>query len=159
MIFARLKEIWILNKREEVAVESLTVGPSCQVLLPLDQGEVRRRFLRDGEVSDQIVDTNVIPGHLRSDLPPFPHGGDTRRGLSSTMVAWRRCSAIRRSSQASRACLGVSYSTSESWRSFIGGELDRRGLRQAWPRAGGAPVRARRRCAAVFITDECGRAL
>jgi len=30
MIFARLQEIWILNKREEGAVESLTAVPACQ---------------------------------------------------------------------------------------------------------------------------------
>jgi len=36
MIFGRLREIWILNKREEGAVEPVTAGPACQVLLPLD---------------------------------------------------------------------------------------------------------------------------
>jgi len=34
MIFARLHKIWNLNKREEGTVESLTAGPTCQVLLP-----------------------------------------------------------------------------------------------------------------------------
>jgi len=67
MIFARLQEIWNLNKREEGAVESLTAGPACQVLLPVDRDEVRRRFLCDDEVSDQTEDTNVILGHLRTD--------------------------------------------------------------------------------------------
>jgi len=34
MISPRLQRIWILNKRLEGAVESLTAGPACQVLLP-----------------------------------------------------------------------------------------------------------------------------
>jgi len=67
MVFARLQEIWILNKREEGAVEPLTAGPACQVLLPLDRDEVRRRFLYDGKVFDQTEDTNEIPGHMRTD--------------------------------------------------------------------------------------------
>jgi len=36
MIFARLQEIWILNKREEGTVESLTAGPARQ--RPREQG-------------------------------------------------------------------------------------------------------------------------
>ena len=44
----------------------LTPGPTCQVLLPLDRGDVHRRFLRDGEVSGQTKGTNVIPRHLRT---------------------------------------------------------------------------------------------
>ena len=67
MIFARLHEIWNLNKREEGAVVSLTAGPACQVLLPLDRDDVHRRFFRDGEVSGQTEDTNVIPGHMQTD--------------------------------------------------------------------------------------------
>ena len=67
ILFARLQEIWILNKREEGAVEPLTAGPACQVLLPLDRDEVHRRFLHDGEVSGETEDTNVIPGHLQTD--------------------------------------------------------------------------------------------
>jgi len=67
MIFAILQEILNLRKIEEGAVVPLTVGPACQVLLPLDRDEVHQRFLHDGEVSDQTKDTNVIPGHLRTD--------------------------------------------------------------------------------------------
>jgi len=66
MIFARLQEIWILNKREEGAVESLTAGPACQVRLPHDRDDVHQRFLRDGEVFGQTKGTNVIPRHLRT---------------------------------------------------------------------------------------------
>jgi len=66
MIFARLQEIWILNKREEGAVEPLTADPACQVILPLDRGDVHRRFLRDGKVSGQTKGTNVIPRPLRT---------------------------------------------------------------------------------------------
>jgi len=66
MIFARLQEIWISNKREEGAVESLTAGPACQALLPHDRDDVHRRFLHDGEVSGQTKGTNVIPRPLRT---------------------------------------------------------------------------------------------
>jgi len=103
MIFARLQEIWILNKREEGNDVSLTAGPACQDRLPLDRGDVHQRFLRDGEVSGPTKGTNVIPRHLRTDRPPFSHGGATGRGLPSTMAARWRCSTIRRSSQAGTA--------------------------------------------------------
>jgi len=73
--FARLQEIWNLNKIEEGAVVSLTAGTACQVLFPLDRGDVHRRFLRDSEVSGQTKGTNMIPRHLRAGWPPFPHGG------------------------------------------------------------------------------------
>ena len=77
---------------------SLTAGPACQVRLPHDRDDVHRRFLRDGEVFGQTKGTNVIPRHLRTGGPSFPHGGATGKGLPSTMAARRRCSAIRRSS-------------------------------------------------------------
>ena len=120
MIFTRLQEIWILNKRKEGNGVSLTAGPACQVRLPHDRDDVHRRFLCDGEVSGQTKGTNVIPRHLRTGWPPFPHDGATGRGLPSTMEARRRCSAIRRSSQVSRAWSRVSYRTSELRRSFLG---------------------------------------
>jgi hypothetical protein len=40
---------------------TLTVDPACQGRLPHHRGDSRRRFLRDGEVSDQTKGTNVIP--------------------------------------------------------------------------------------------------
>jgi len=61
MIFARKPKIQILNKRKGGKEVTLTVDPSCQVLLPHDRGDFRRRFLRDGEVSGQTKGTNVIP--------------------------------------------------------------------------------------------------
>jgi len=59
-------KICILNKREEGAVVSLTVGPACQALLPHDRDDAHRRFLRDGKVFGQTKGTNVIPRHLRT---------------------------------------------------------------------------------------------
>ena len=152
MKFARLQEIWNLNKREEAAVESLTAGPTCQVLLPLDRDDVHRWFLHDGEVSGQTEDTNVILGHLRTDWPPFPHGGATGRGSPSTMAARRRCSAIRRSSQAGRACPMVSYSTSELWRGFLGKWLGSKRCGEGKAREDRTPAETRRRCASCPAT-------
>jgi len=152
MIFARLQEIWILNKREEGAVVPLTVGPPCQVLLPLDRDDVHRRFLRDGEVSDQTEGTNVIPRHLRTDWPPFPHGGATGRGSPSTMAARWRCSAIRRSPQAGRVRPRVSYSTSELRRSFLGKRLGLKRCGKGWPREDRTPAETRWRCASRTAT-------
>jgi len=152
MIFARLPEIWNLNKREEEAVESLTAGPACQVLLPLDRDDVHRRFLHDGKVSGQTEDTNMNPSHLRTDWPPFPHGGATGRGLPSTIAAQLWCSAIRRSSQASRVSPRVSFSTSELWRSFLGKWLGLKRCGEGWPREDRAPAKTRRRCASCPAT-------
>jgi len=61
MIFARKSKIQILNKRKGGKEVTLTVDTSCQVLLPLDRGESRWRFLRDGEVSSQTKGISVIP--------------------------------------------------------------------------------------------------
>jgi hypothetical protein len=61
IIFVRKPKIRILNKRKGGKEETLTVDPICQVLLPRGRGDVRRRFLRDGEVSGQTKGTNVIP--------------------------------------------------------------------------------------------------
>ena len=64
------QEIWFLQesqksgfwiKEKEGKRESLTVGPICQALLPHGRGDLRRRFLRDGEVSGQTQGINVIP--------------------------------------------------------------------------------------------------
>jgi len=120
--------------------------------LPHGRGDSHRWFLRDGEVSGQTKGTNVIPRPLRTDWPPFPRGGATRNGFPSTMAARRRCSALRRSSQAGRARPRVSYSTSGLRRSFLG---SRHGLRRcglSWPRESQTPVETRRRCASCPAT-------
>jgi len=158
MIFARLQEIRNLNKREEGAVVSLTAGPACQVLLPLDRGDVHQRFLRDSEVSGQTEGTNVIPRHLRAGCPPFPDGGATGSGSPSTMAARRRCSAIHRSSQAGRAWPRVSYGTIELRRSFLGRWLGLKRCGKSWPREDRTSAETRRRCAscpATVIVVEC----
>jgi len=152
MIFARLQEIWIWIKEKEGNDVSLIAGPACHVRLPHDRDDVRRRFLRDGEVSGQTKGTNVIPRPLRTGWSPFPHGGATEKGLSSTMAARRRCSALRRSSQASRAWPRVSYSTSELRRSFLGRWLGLKRCGTSWPREGRAPAETRRRCASCPAT-------
>jgi len=152
MIFARLQEIWIWIKEKEGNDVSLTAGPACQVRLPHDRDDVHRRFLRDGEVSGQIKGTNVIPRPLGTEWPSFPHGGATGRGLPSTMAARRRCSAIRRSSQAGRAWSRVSYNTSELQRSFLGRWLGLKRCGTSWPREGRTPAETRRRCASCAAT-------
>ena len=130
----------------------MTVGPACQVLLPLDWDDVQRWFVRDGEVSSQTEGTNVIPSHLPTDWPPFPHGGVTGRGSLLTMAARRRFSAIRRSPQASRACSRVSYSTSELQWSFLGRWLGLKRCGKGWPREDRTPTETRRRCASCSAT-------
>ena len=64
------QEIWFLQesqksgfwiKEKEAKRESLTGGPTRQALLPRGRGDLRRRFLHDGEVSGQTQGINVIP--------------------------------------------------------------------------------------------------
>jgi len=131
---------------------SLTADPTPQVLLPHDRDDVHRRFLRDGEVSGQAKGTNVIRRPLRTGWPPFPHGGATGRGLPSNLAARRRCSALRRSSQAGRARPSVSYSTSGLWWSFLGRRLGLKRCGMSWPREGPTPAETRRRCASCPAT-------
>jgi len=130
----------------------LTAGPACQGHLPHVRDDIHRRFLRDGEISGQTKGTNVIPRPLRNDWPPFPHGGATENGLPSTMAARRRCSALRRSSQAGRARSRVSYSTSELRWSFLGRWLVLKRCGMSWPREGRTPAETRRRCASCPTT-------
>ena len=54
---------------------TLTVDPSCQVLLPHGRGDFRRRFLRDGEVSGQTTAEPPEGAHRRR----WPLGGGARR--------------------------------------------------------------------------------
>jgi len=131
---------------------SLTAGPACQGRLPHGRGDSHRRFLRAGEVSGQPTGINVIPRPLRTDWPPFPRGGATGNGLPSTMAARRRCSALRRSSQAGRARPRVSYSTSGLRRSFLGRRLGLRRCGMSWPRESPTPAETRRRCASCPAT-------
>ena len=84
--------------------------------------------------------------------PPFPHGGATGKGLPSTMAARRRCSALRRSSQAGRAWPRVSYSTSELRRSSLGRWLGLKRCGMSWPRESRTPAETRRRCASCPTT-------
>jgi len=152
MIFARKPKSWIWIKEKEGNDVSLTAGPVCHRRLPHDRGNSHRRFLRDGKVSGQTKGTNMIPRPLRTDWPPFPRGGATGNGLPSTMAARRRCSALRRSSQAGRAWPRVSYSTSELRRSFLGRwlGLKRRGM--SWPRESPTSAETRRRSAPCPVT-------
>jgi len=131
---------------------SLIAGPACQGRLPHDRDDSHRRFLRDGKVSGQTMGIHVIPRPLRTDWPPFPRGGATGNGLPSTMVAQRRCSALRQSSQAGRARLRVSYSTSGLRRSFLGRRLGMRRCWMSWPRESPTPAETRRRCASCPAT-------
>ena len=71
------QKIWIWIKEKEGSGVTLTAGPACQGHLPHSRGDSRRRFLRDGEVSDQTTCTIVTARPLRLDWPPFPHGGAT----------------------------------------------------------------------------------
>jgi len=131
---------------------SLTAGPACQGRLPHDRDDIHRRFLHDGEVSGQTKGTNVIPIPLPTEWPPFPHDGATGNGLPSTMAARRRCSALRRSSEAGRARPMVSYSTSELRRSFLGRRLGLKWCGMSWPRESRTPAETRRRCASCPAT-------
>jgi len=131
---------------------SLTADPTRQVLLPHSRGDSRRRFLRDGEVSGQTLGTSVTARPLRLDWPPFPRGGATGNGLPSTMAARRRCSALRRSSQASIARPRVSYSTSGLRQSFLGRRLGLKWCRMSWPRERPTPAETRRRCVSCPAT-------
>jgi len=131
---------------------SLTAGPACHVPLPHDRDDIHRRFLRDGEVSGQTKGTIVIPRPLRTDWSRFPHGGATGEGLPSTMAARRRCSALRRSSQAGRVRPRVSYSTSELRRNFLGRWLGLKRCGMSWPRESRTPTETRRRCASCPTT-------
>jgi len=131
---------------------SLTVCPACQGRLPHGRGDSHRRFLRNGEVSGEPTGINVIPRPLRTDWPTFPRGGATGNGLPSTMAARRRCSTLRRSSQAGRARLRVSYSTSGLWRSFLGRRLGLRRWGMSWPRESPTPAETWRRCASCPAT-------
>ena len=152
MIFARLQEIWIWINEKEGNDVSLTAGPACQVRLPHDRDDVHRRFLCDDEVSGQTKGTNVIPRPLRTGWAPFPHGRATGKGLPSTMAARRKCSALRRSSQAGRAWPRVSYSTSELRRNYLGRWLGLQWCGTNWPREGRTPAETRRRCASCPAT-------
>jgi len=152
MIFARKPKIWIWIKEKKGNDVSLTASPACQGRLPHDRDDFHRRFLRDGEVSGQTTSTNVIPRPLRTDWPPFPHGGATGNGLLSTMAARQRCSALRRSSQAGRARPRVSYSTSELRRSFLGRWLRLKRCEMSWPRESRTPAETRRRYASCPAT-------
>jgi len=152
MIFARIPKIWIWIKEKEGYDVSLTAGPACQGRLPYDRDDFHWRFFRDGEVSGQTMGTNVIPRPLRTDWPPFPHGGATGKGLPSTMAGRRRCSAVRQSSQAGRAWPRVSYSTSELWRSFLGSWLGLKRCGTSWPRESRTPPETRRCCTSCPAT-------
>jgi len=152
MIFARMPKIWIWIKEKEGNDVSLKAGPACQGRLPHDRDDFHRRFLCDGEVSGQTTGTNVIPRPLRTEWPPFPHGGATGKGLPSIMVARRRCSALRRSSQVGRARPRVSYSTSELRRSFLGRRLGLKRCGTSWPRESQTPAETRRRCVSCPAT-------
>jgi len=145
IIFARMLEIWIWIKEKKGNDVSLTAGPACQGRLPYDRDNIHRRFLRDGEVSGETKGTNVIPRPLRTEWTPFPHGGATGNGLPSTMAARRRCSALRRSSQAGKARPRVSYSTTELRRSFLGRWLGLKRCGMSWPRESRTPAETRRR--------------
>jgi len=147
MIFTRMPKIWIWIKEKEGNDVSLTAGPACQGRLPHDRDDFHRRFLRDGAVSGQTTGTNVILRPLRTDWPPFPHGGATGKGLPPTMTARRRCSALRRSSQAGRARPRVSYSTSELRRSSLCRWLALKRCGMSWPRESRTLAEIRRRCA------------
>ena len=92
------------------------------------------------------------PQTFANRLTPFPHGGATERGLPSTMATRRRCSALRRRSQAGRARPRVSYSTSELRRNFLGRWLGLKRCGTSWPREGRTPAETRRRCASCPTT-------
>jgi len=72
MIFAKKPKIWIRIKEKEGSEVTLTAGPACQGHLPHSRGDSRRRFLRDGEVSDQTQGTIMTARPLRLDWPLFP---------------------------------------------------------------------------------------
>jgi len=152
MIFARKLKIWIWIKEKEGNDVSMTAGPACQGRLPHDRDDFHRRFLCDGEVSVQTTGTNETPRPLRTDWPPFPHVEATENGLPSTMAARRRCSALRRSSQASRARPRVSYSTIELRRSFLVRWLGLKRCGMSWPRESRTPAETRRHCASCPAT-------
>jgi len=152
MIFARKPKIWIWIKEKKGSELTLIAGPACQGRLPHGRGDSRRRFLSDGEVSGQTQGTNVTARPLRLDWPPFPHGEATGNGLPSTMADRRRCSALRRSSQAGRARPRVSYSTRGLRRSFVGRRLGLKRCRTSWPRERPTPAETRRRCASCPAT-------
>jgi len=152
MIFARKPKIRIWIKEKEGREVTLTAGPACQGHLPHSRSDSRRRFLRYGEVSGQTKGTSVTTRPLRLNWPPFPRGGATENGLPSTMVARRRCSALRRSSQAGRAQPRVSYSTSGLRRSFLGRRLGLKRSRTSWPQERPTPAETRRRCASCPAT-------
>jgi len=77
---------------------------------------------------------------------------DNGNGLPSTMAARRRCSALRRSSQAGRARPRVSYSTSGLRQSFLGRRLGLRRCGLSWPRESPTPAETRRRCTSCPAT-------
>jgi len=68
------------------------------------------------------------------------------------MAARRRCSALRRSSQAGRAQPRVSYSTSGLQRSILGRRLGLKWCGKSWPREGQTPAETRWRCASCPAT-------
>ena len=152
MIFARLQEIWMLNKRKGGKRRVTDSGSRASGSSSHDRDDVHRWFLRDGEVSGQTKGTNVITRPLRTDWPSFPHGGATGRSLPSTMAAGRRCSVLCRSTQAGRVRPRVSYSTRELRRSFLGRWLGSIRCGTSWPREDRTPAETRRRCASCPAT-------
>ena len=75
-----------------------------------------------------------------------------RKWLAVDHGGSRRCSALRRSSQAGRARPRVSYSTSELWRSFLGRWLGLKRCGMSWPRESRTPTETRRCCALCLAT-------
>jgi len=130
---------------------SLTAGPACEGRLPHDRDDFHRRFLRDGVVSGQTRHQHD-PQTLANRVTPFSPRRSHRKGLAVDHGARRRCSALRRSSQAGRARPRVSYSTSGLRRIFLGRRLGLKWYGMSWPRESRTPAETRRRCASCPAT-------